>query len=646
VETVDLVSDSDGEEDDDGMETTSTTADQSNSGKIADRMKLPGGALPSGSSTKSHSASRTGTPTPPPAQSSSSAQSPTPDNPSRAYQFDCNKAMFGELKGQTLNATRCGDNRIYLSLQCMMMRDGTQIPEKYTLSVGHNDVQRILVHFGRVPSFVAIETSARFAEVACRRIGKEVLVPNAMDPKKRYIILGLESAFKLDAEATVEMNRLSHCLKPWANVSLLNLHEAQKLIKEAELDLEQNEKCYGNSKTAADGGHATAEELFTYQPGSKSGGIPVTTEDRACLAEGIYLNDIIIDFYLKYLYESVLTPAQQEKTYMFNSYFYKRLTQKQGTKFSPEQMHGLVAKWTRNIDLFDKDFVIIPVNEHCHWYLVVICFPGGAFVYDDDLSEREEEEEEEDAADFMKESKSDDEDDIVKSNGTDSGKLTIPLKSKESGDTEVNGTTKETDSTSDETSNKVTSNGESESSNGGPVGDGDSTSTTEATATSKEAVGEGEKSPPSTPVKEKIVYKQANEAEEFVRPCILIFDSLVGSGHSRVFTNLRHYLSTEWALRKPDKPARVFDKSNMKGCYPKIPRQNNDCDCGVFLLQYVESFFLKSIQSFRIPIHLESWFTQEYVSKKRSRIQELINELAQKFQDEKDEQTKTSSARE
>ena len=54
-------------------------------------------------------------------------------------------------------------------------------------------------------------------------------------------------------------------------------------------------------------------------------------------------------------------------------------------------------------------------------------------------------------------------------------------------------------------------------------------------------------------------------------------------------------------------------------------------------MQYVESFFSKCVKSFRIPVHLEQWFTQEYVSKKRQGLQKLINTLAEKEQEAKDE---------
>lgn len=49
------------------------------------------------------------------------------------------------------------------------------------------------------------------------------------------------------------------------------------------------------------------------------------------------------------------------------------------------------------------------------------------------------------------------------------------------------------------------------------------------------------------------------------------------------------YLEVEWEVRKGNK--RSFSKEVMKGSNPKVPQQNNFSDCGVYILQYVESFF-------------------------------------------------------
>lgn len=104
-------------------------------------------------------------------------------------------------------------------------------------------------------------------------------------------------------------------------------------------------------------------------PPSK-GGIAINTEDFICLGEDQFLNDVIIDFYLKYLTLEVLSKRDSERTHVFSSYFYKRLTSPH-TQLSESQeglsaaakRHARVQKWTKNVNIFEKDFVVIPINE-------------------------------------------------------------------------------------------------------------------------------------------------------------------------------------------------------------------------------------------------------------------------------------------
>lgn len=71
------------------------------------------------------------------------------------------------------------------------------------------------------------------------------------------------------------------------------------------------------------------KEILMY-PKEGQGRLSINTEDYMCLAVGQFLNDKIIDFYLKYLWEN-LPPEQQEKVHIFSTFFYKRLTTK-GTR--------------------------------------------------------------------------------------------------------------------------------------------------------------------------------------------------------------------------------------------------------------------------------------------------------------------------
>eukprot|EP00043_Microstomoeca_roanoka_P012997 m.126838 g.126838 ORF g.126838 m.126838 type:complete len:109 (-) comp15644_c1_seq3:66-392(-) len=34
-----------------------------------------------------------------------------------------------------------------------------------------------------------------------------------------------------------------------------------------------------------------------------------------------------------------------------------------------------VRRWTKKVNLLQKDFLVVPINEDCHWYVAIICFP-------------------------------------------------------------------------------------------------------------------------------------------------------------------------------------------------------------------------------------------------------------------------------
>ena len=114
--------------------------------------------------------------------------------------------------------------------------------------------------------------------------------------------------------------------------------------------------------------------------------ITVTRKDYECLREEQFLNDVIIDFYLKFLQHGLFAadPSVQERTHIFSIYFYERLITKPKTKLSAnappmspeERRYNNVKKWTKNINIFEKDFVIVPINHEEHWYVVVVCYPG------------------------------------------------------------------------------------------------------------------------------------------------------------------------------------------------------------------------------------------------------------------------------
>ncbi|KAL4434137.1 hypothetical protein ABPG75_000578 [Micractinium tetrahymenae] len=260
-----------------------------------------------------------------------------------------------------------------------------------------------------------------------------------------------------------------------------------------------------------------------YPPGGGPGAVEVTFLDLPRLDQDEFLNDTVIDFYLRWLQDQ-LPPEVAQRCYFFNSFFFKKLTETSGGSLSEEveayakrieakgeklqtlRNHQKVKKWTKDVDLFAKDFIFVPVHEALHWSLMVVCHPGvvldGAVV---DLEKKAGE------------------------GGGSAGKA-------------------------------------------GKAGD-------------KASPGAALK--PGQPT-----------------PCILHMDSIKGSHHMARFANkLRLYLEFEWDLKALQGPSdsvparwaaahpglrRRWYNNDFPARSLKVPKQDNHCDCGLFMCSYPE----------------------------------------------------------
>ncbi|XP_040004649.1 sentrin-specific protease 7 isoform X2 [Xiphias gladius] len=325
-----------------------------------------------------------------------------------------------------------------------------------------------------------------------------------------------------------------------------------------------------------------ARRLIQFPPPPLKGGITVTMEDLQCLDSGQFLNDVIIDFYLKYLLQNA-SAAVAERSHIFSSFFYKQLTRRDNASEGStsdfcqrQRRHQRVKTWTRHVDIFKKDFLFVPVNQEAHWYLVVICFPGleepkfKAWTGPDSQTEEShcgtDESQEQDEAQRSK-------------SPNDNLEMPPTLNHSDSVDTET------------------------------------------------ENAQEGStKDPPPGPVNctEQTFQKKA----VCKRPCILIMDSLKLSLHERVFKLLREYLQSEWEVRRGS--SRDFGPDQMKSSHCQVPLQDNSSDCGLYLLQYVESFLKDPVVHFDLPLHLERWFPRQQVRRKRDEIRDLVLNLYRK----------------
>ncbi|XP_039527472.1 sentrin-specific protease 6 isoform X2 [Pimephales promelas] len=343
-------------------------------------------------------------------------------------------------------------------------------------------------------------------------------------------------------------------------------------------------------------------KLLVYPPPPAKGGISVTNEDLHCLNDGEFLNDVIIDFYLKYLFLEKLKKEDAGRSHVFSSFFYKRLNQRErrnaaDTSSLPIQKrkHNRVKTWTRHVDLFQKDFIFVPINESAHWYLAVICFPGleKAHVEPNPLYQPQA---------------------PVASPAASCGPPTA------AGADELEDHSQHTAvphrSAADATRQQYTDGLhriiECYRADDSQYSD-DQSSCPDECSDDGTLVDDTGSSDRAEWTSRPTICKQ---------PCILIMDSLRGPTRSTVVKTLRQYLEVEWEVKKGSQ--RSFGKEVMKGSSPRVPQQDNFSDCGVYVLQYVESFFENPLPSFDLPMNLLDWFPQQRMKTKREEIKELI----------------------
>ncbi|KAA0031447.1 putative ubiquitin-like-specific protease 2A isoform X2 [Cucumis melo var. makuwa] len=120
----------------------------------------------------------------------------------------------------------------------------------------------------------------------------------------------------------------------------------------------------------------TFEEVI--YPKGDPDAVTISKRDLELLKPGMFINDTIIDFYVKYLKNKFLS-EKNDRFYFFNSFFFRKLADLDKDLSSAcggRDAFQRVHKWTKKVNLFQKDYLFIPVNYSLHWSLVVICHPG------------------------------------------------------------------------------------------------------------------------------------------------------------------------------------------------------------------------------------------------------------------------------
>lgn len=226
---------------------------------------------------------------------------------------------------------------------------------------------------------------------------------------------------------------------------------------------------------------------------------------------------------------------------------------------SPELLHSRVKNWTKNVDLFSKELVILPVCQSSHWYVAVICHAG-----------------------------------LFEATSSSSSAVS---------------------STSLLNSMVITGSESSDDVIAGVLDDESSSSVA---------------TEPSVVTAQTDYHDNSNIINKSLRPCILILDSLGGRPRTATTAKIRKYLTAEWKHKHKEMAEKDFSTFKvLSSSKLKVPLQENSSDCGLFVLQYVETLLQRIIIENRsIPDTSTDWFTLADISKKRNNLHELITRLS------------------
>ncbi|XP_034847236.1 sentrin-specific protease 6 isoform X8 [Mirounga leonina] len=483
---------------------------------------------------------------------------------------------------------------------------------------------------------------------------------------------------------TYEESIKGSCVQKENKIKNVSLESKIQLKNKQEFQFFDDDEETGENHTIFMG---PVEKLIVYPPPPAKGGISVTNEDLHCLSEGEFLNDVIIDFYLKYLVLEKLKKEEADRIHIFSSFFYKRLNQRERrnlhetTNLSIQQKrHGRVKTWTRHVDIFEKDFIFVPLNEAAHWFLAVVCFPGlekpkyepnphyhentvmqkcsaveDSCISSSSASEMDSCSQNSSAKPVIKKmlnrkhcvagiDSSAEQEESDPHYRRNIGSVKCSLK-------KINHTASENEESNkgESTCQKVVDRTKSE--NG--LQNEYLSSMHHTDGLSKIRLNYSDESTEGSKMLEDelIDFSEDQDNQDdssddgFLaddncnseigqwhlkptickQPCILLMDSLRGPSRSNVVKILREYLEVEWEVKKGSK--RSFSKDVMKGSNPKVPQQNNFSDCGVYVLQYVESFFENPILNFELPMNLANWFPPPRMRTKREEIRNIILKL-------------------
>ncbi|KAJ5981377.1 hypothetical protein N7522_013798 [Penicillium canescens] len=311
----------------------------------------------------------------------------------------------------------------------------------------------------------------------------------------------------------------------------------------------------------------------------------VNLDDRDRLLPDEFLNDNLIAFYMRFIQDHLERTNKKaaERIYFFNSYFFATLTNT--ARGERGINYGGVEKWTRAVDLFTYDYVVVPINENAHWYVAIICNLPSLALESADPAESAQ----------------------PPINGNESPRPHNEVEEIRETPEPEQASVPESEATSDESSKSTSKRRSKESETRKSFSFLSIGNKSEDQQSAEDSWPEPDEAPTApitkffTPSPQKLTVDQTRATKSASKPekktrkgprlspsqtSIITFDSL-GIGRSTTVRMLKDYICREAMAKRGVE----IDTKTIKGmCARQIPLQPNFSDCGLYLLAYLEKF--------------------------------------------------------